>query len=695
MKYSLSSFYKDFVKEKILKKYLSGGKIPSSNEIDKTLNETIAISNEFRNPLLSSLNYYVENGETSSAKKTNEVYETIESDLTVCVKALLDQEDKVTNLYDTAFSKLKGLQNKVNLVKEEVENLLFQSNNTDIHEELFYEKFSSLDMVDQELSTVTVDLGSKEVVLSATSQNSIDVTPGVASVQVIPESNPKIVGSTDVGEMTIYNIFNNSNKVWMHQINASESLSTVYLDIFIRIPTIKDEVNKIVFEPYSVDIKTQTNIEIAHSADGLNWTYPDGEYRKRLDKTTSLSFAGISKEYWRIRLTKVGNDGFFSNFYVYNFGLKSLNFLGKSYDKVSKLDAGIFYSRPLYFKKDVNMANVKVCDNIPSSTSIKYHLAPIYESKVADLSNGTITAEDIFYYNLDLTDKKSVTLDFLNSSTAPILNGLVDENLSYKDKGFYDYCLDFVLPQGFIKNETTLLRSALDQTAHSQPGIEIKVNGTISGWQFDGNYYSTYLLIEDHNGYEIDLGSTELYVNNKAVQGKVVIPRGLNFIVTHRDNWKSLDMSTLPLEADQVVDQLYPYNHKYLIEGLGQELYGRDLNIVIDGMKLVDIIDKNRVYKRTVNKLWATKMREYPFDNFVSKNENELDAFSYKIDNTNQERIIVKYNPELGLLTSETFSIITKLHSAEKIKGLIFKAVMETESNKVSPTFTEYLVKIK
>jgi len=47
------------------------------------------------------------------------------------------------------------------------------------------------------------------------------------------------------------------------------------------------------------------------------------------------------------------------------------------------------------------------------------------------------------------------------------------------------------------------------------------------------------------------------------------------------------------------------------------------------------------------------------------------------------------------LIANETFSIITKLHSAENIKGLIFKAVLETSDNKISPVLTEYLVKIK
>lgn len=696
MKYSLSAFYKDYVKEKILKDYLKNGKIPSPNEVDESLAEVITTSNEFANPLLSSTDYYVENGSTSSAKKTNEVFTTIESDLSICVTALIDQEDKISNLYDTAYSKMAGLQNKINLIRQDVDKILFESKNTDTHEELFYEKFSSLDMVNQALTTASVDVKAKEVTLKSTEQYPIDISSAVDSIQVVPESNPKIINSTDVGEMVVTNIVKNNNKVWMHQVSATEALASARVDLIFRIPSVTTEINKVLFEPHSIDLKTQVNVEIAYSKDGLNWLYPDGEYKKRLDQATSLSFKGTTHEYWRIRFTKFGNDGFFSNFYVYNFGLKSVNFYGKKYDKISRLDLGYLYSKPLLFKNNIKKANVKVCENVPSDTKITYSLAPIYQSQLSDVVNGTLSAAQLYFYPLKLEDVDSVTLDFLNTSQAPSMHGVFASSLyTYKDQAQYDFCLDASLPVDFVKDQTIILRDHNDQFSFTALGQEKTYDGRFTGWNFDGNYYSTYVLIEDHNGLDIDLGSTEMFVNNIKVQGKAKLAQGLNFVVTHRDNWRSLDLTTLPLEADQTVDQLYPYNHKYLVEGLGDELYGRDLNLVIDDQKLVDIIDEEVLYPRVTNSCWSIKMKEVDFGSFVSKDKNELDVFSYKIDNTNQERIVVKSNPDLGLISNETFSIITKLHSAENIKGLIFKAVLETEDNKVSPILTEYLVKIK
>jgi hypothetical protein len=696
MKYSLSAFYQEFIKEKILKSFLAEGKIPTNNEIEEGVNSVLVTSNEFKNPILASVPYFILNGETSSASKTNNTFQAIESDLNICVKAVIDQEDKVSSLYDSSFSKISGLQNKITNLRQDVDRLLFQAKNTMANEELFYEKFQSIDMVDQKLTTASVDVNINEVVLKATEQIPISLSGSVDSFSVIPENNPRIINSTDVGEMVIANIIKNNNKVWMHQLSASEALSSATIDLIIRIPSLQTEINKILLEPFSVDIKTQVNIEVSYSKDGLNWIYPDGEYKKRLDKLTSLTFKGAQHEYWRIRFTKFGNDGFFSNFYVYNYGLKSLNFYGKTYNKVSRLDLGYFYSKPILFKNNIKMANVKVCETLPTSTSIAYSLAPIYQGSLSAITNGTLSPADLYYYPMNFSDVDSFTLDFLSTSTTPVINEILPSTvLTYKDKGYNDFCLDTILPTNYAKSQTIIMRDALDQTLHAAVGQESTFENQYAGWTFDGLYYSTYLLVEDYGGVEIDLGSTQMYINNTKVQGKVQLAQGLNFILTHRDNWKSLDLISLPIETDAIVDQLYPYNHKYLIEGLGPSLYGVSLTTDIAGTDLIDVIDKNKIYSHSSRNCWATKMKEVEFETFTAKEKNELDVFAYKIDNTNQERIVVKSDPDNGLINNETFSIITKLHSAENIKGLIFKAVMETENNTVSPVLTEYMIKIK
>lgn len=696
MKYSLSAFYKNFIKEKIFKDFLQKGKVPTQSEVDKELSKTIKESNDLASPLLSSFSYFVESGETSSARKVNQTFKTIESDLSVCVAAVIEQEKQIADLYDSSYSKIIGLQNKITTIKENVDKILFESKNTDTHEELFYEKFSSKEMVNQNLTNADVDEKTKEVTLKSTEQYYVDLKSLGALIQVNPEVNTKIVSSGDVGQMKISNILDNSNKVWMYQVSTSESLPSISVDVIVRIPAGAAEVSKIVFEPHSVNLKTQMSVEISFSSDGLNWLYPDGEKKKRLEQTTSLTFKMAKYEYWKIRFTKLGNDGFFSNFFVYNFGLKSLNFYGKKYDKISRLDIAYFYSKPIYFKKSIEMANIKVCHTIPEATSIKYFIGPIYSSQVLSIDNQTLSPENLSYYSLDINDRDSATIDFLNTENSPVIQGIkVNEELSYKDKGQYDYCIDALLPSNYTKTGTIILRNQLNQSLHDALGVEKKLNSKSYGWGFDGDYYSTYVLIEKDNGVEIDLGSTEMYINNLKVQGKVLLAKGLSFIVTHRDNWFSLDLSSLPVESDVSLDPLYPYNHKYLIEGFGDLLYGQNLNLVIDESKLIDIIDKQKSYPRSQNKCWSIKMKEVDFSSFVSKNKNELDVFSYKIDNTNQERIVVKSDPDLGLITNETFSIITKLHSAENIKGLIFKAILETDNNDVSPILTEYLVKVK
>src|SRR5690606_8537390 len=144
---------------------------------------------------------------------------------------------------------------------------------------------------------------------------------------------------------------------------------------------------------------------------------------------------------------------------------------------------GYLYSKPILFKNDIKIANVKVCESVPNKTSIKYYLAPIYASALADLTSGVTTADELYYYPLDLTDSDSVSIDFLNSSITPTIEGiLIDDMLGYKDRAQYDYCLDQILPLDYVKDQTTILRDALDQNSHITTGKENTILGQYSGW---------------------------------------------------------------------------------------------------------------------------------------------------------------------------------------------------------------------
>ncbi len=693
---TIGSIYSNFIKEKFIKDKLKQGVIPSPDEIDFYLKEMQEKYNNFSSPLLDLDAFFVSDEDESSSSRTNEMFNFMEMDLSVAVKSLMRQGQKISDLYDSSHSRLKSFEKRIEDAGSSIRDLLFGSRNTDRHEALFYEKFESTKKVDLVSTTANIDDVSNTVTLKVSSDSIIPIEPSDQYIEVVPSNDPSINSSEDTPGLDVVNLANSSGNIWQHQVMARQPLSQTHVDVIIRIPTGQTEVNKIVLEPANVNIKTQVNIELAYSNDKLNWLFPDGERKKRLVKKTTFDFKNTPAEYWRLRLTKFGNDGFFGNSYSYNFGLKNVLLLGKKYEKINRHDRSLLYSTVIDPQglDTINAINIRVCDTKPDMTEIDYEIAPLTESQIEGYGNGSILLEDLYFYPVILNDVDSVTLDLLKLAAEGVNNSILAvDSINYTDQKDGDFALD-VLIEDFNKNSTVIMRGAGDNTESSTPGKVQKLRENPEGWSYNGIYYSTSVMVESKNGETIDLGDTEMIINGKNISGKAVLKPGINHIVSPKRFWKTLDLTTLPQSDTETVDPLYPYNHKYLIEGVNSMLYSVDLTQVVDTLPIRNVIDPDNVYS-TKRLHWERKMKEDTFGVFESKSNLALDVFSYKMDNINQERIVVKSMTENGLMNRERFSIISKIQDSSPIKGLIFKAELSTEDVKTTPVLTEYLLKFR
>lgn len=687
MSESIGSIYLNYLKEQFIKDVIKTGKIPTTEEINVYLKAITQELDNLNSPLLTSKIYKIEEGEESSAKKMNKTFSTLHSDLSALTSSVLIQGNKITDIYDATTTKLSGISEKIGRIKSKSEDLLFGSKNSNRHEEIFYERFESFDMVDKELTTADVDISSNSVTLKFSENNVVTIPNASDNIEVVPESNSSIITSNDVQGLEIINILSPSGKRWAYQVKTKDAASQLYVDVIIRNPSNKNEVNRLIVDPAMINIKTQVNAEIAYSQDKLNWIYPDGEYRKRLIKKTAFDFSSVKAQYWRIRLIKYGNDGFFSNSYAYNYGLQSITFIGKSFEKVNRNDNSIFYSKVIKPQKALSAVNTRVCETKPYGTSIKYSIAPLTSMQCDNISNGTVSVDDLHYYLLDLADKESHTLDLARLAAQSTTEDLlISDQISYKDMGTNDRCLNLDVAAGINKTDAILLRGIGDNS-----GV---FNEDNSGWLFNGIYYSTNVLVENPEGELIDLGETNMLVNGVKVSGKIVLKTGLNHIISPKEHWQPISNLTKPESASVQLDPLYPYNHKFLIEGIGSRLYGNDLSAVIDNSTFLNVLDPDQKY-RTKRRLWKIKMREESFGVFESKEKTALDIFTYKLDNNNSERIVVKSVSETGSTDTESFSIISRIQDSTPIVGLIFKAELLTNDVRSTPVLTEYLLKFR
>jgi len=100
-------------------------------------------------------------------------------------------------------------------------------------------------------------------------------------------------------------------------------------------------------------------------------------------------------------------------------------------------------------------------------------------------------------------------------------------------------------------------------------GVTASSYQTPPGWLFDNvsQRYSTTLYVADSEGRWIDFGPNGVYVEGQQLTGKVYFTSGYTKVSTDDSNWELIDETIVDVESLKLADPLYPYNHKYLIEG--------------------------------------------------------------------------------------------------------------------------------
>ena len=693
---TVAEIYSNFLTEEYIREQLRQGVIPTPEQIESYIEGRANETNSFSQPLLTEKDYHIEEEEGSSSKKMNKTLSLLRTDLSVLYQALVDQGEQVSKIFDSNFARLRGFEKDIKELSEDVETLLFESQYSDRYEDIFYEKFKNNAEVDMERSTTFYNPNDKTITLKPdiTGILDFDIKRSDISVEVIDET--AVLSSNYVQDMEPENIFSEQNKVWQHQVNTSEDFPTFGIDLIVRLGDSSKELNKVILDPADASNRTQVSCEITVSPDGLNWSRVDGEWRKRLVGVTTFSFKSVSEQYIKFRFIKSGIDAVFENKYTYNFGIKSIKFMGSSFKIKKRTKTGTFFSKPILPKTNdtINKLGIMSCHVKPEGSKILYSIAPLNQSQLNNYYGGLLDLDTLLFYNLKLNESKEiVTFDTqsLLETEQTLSNITLDDGIDYRFKTSKQCALNLDI-SGLVKSETIVLRRAGQNYASLTTGKESYIDNNPFGWIEEGEYYSTYVRVTQFGGATLRLGNTTMVVNGNNASGQINLPVGYHRVKVHKNNWQSIDLTSITASSINP-DVLYPYNHKYLVEGLQEELYGIDLDADQGGWTYREKIDPQGVYNKQMEN-WAYRLKQLEEFNF-NASDSALDTFCYKADNSGVERIIVNTPNKNDLLLNERFSIITKAQDSDPIKGVILKAAFSTEDEKVTPLISEYLIRIK
>jgi len=695
---STSLIYKEYLTGNIVKNFLKKGTIPTKKDVEIELEAKIAENPFLDRPFINKSKYYIEEKEVSSASKINTSMDLIESDLTVIYRSLVSQAKKVTDSYDVIGSELNSIEKKIKRLEDKVQGLLLVGRNIDGYKDYLSDNFVNNDKTDLVNTSCFVDNAAGIVTLPLEGQSRIPLDLDESDVQFNVVTRDQLQSVTLAPGSTKLNAFKDENLIWSQKVNMARGAGRVTAELIFRINNTSSSVSKILLKPASSEEGSISTAILQYSDDGLNWSNVDGEGTLRIIEDTSFNFSPVKANYWKIIFNKSGYDEFLGGAYIYEFGLKSVQMYGASYEDI----AGTLYSKALRTdsSQSFNRVSLKVCEHLPENTDIKYRLAALTAAERIEYNLGNIGLNDLNFVSIDPLDRdvrsNQIIIDFsrLDPMTGISSTYSMDDGIDFRYRSNFSKAINYSLPTSVIKEETKVLRNTGDNALDSGSNTSVKVNRISNGWGFDGINYSCELYISENSGKIIDFGPNEIELDNAKTNGRTFLSKGFHKFKTHKDSWREFAPQDITSSTSENPDVLYPFNHKFLIEGLGDSLYGIDLIGDLGGATRKEIIDPDGVYIQP-ERYWEKTIESLSIYDFIENvEEDNTDIFSIIKDFNGTERIIIKHDPEPGLLDEEKLAIITKTANSDLFESIILKAELTSENSEVTPILQDYLIRL-
>lgn len=556
----LSQVHKlDFL-DRYISETLSAGNIVSSLDIQ-------GLDTNFSIPRFSSLDSNILPDSISSATFCNSLMNIAIEDLGVIYKYLDSKFIEIEQSASNSILKIRKLGKRITQDNERVRNLLLLQQYTDGYFNYISETFSNNSRVDSSSTTI---LSNSVVTVGPASMGLTLIDTSTASISFTVLSKNSLISSSDMAGSSLTNCLKNDSSFWQAKI-VSSSDSSVTAEVIINLQSSVD-ISRIDISPHSAG-----NMTIMYSTDNYTWTnISTATAEVRID-------VSIIARYIKIVFQKTSYDYMEGDYFVYLIGLNRISI----YESEVTEDESTFLSTALSITgTTIGSASLDVCESLPTGTTIDFYLSasntttpgtfipvdPLSRSvknysSVVDFSKST----EVTVSGVVLSYQKGVESKFtsparnytiINNSTAGVVDtsSCVSSDRRYILPDNSHYLLNHVIASGVNISDGTLEVWRNTPTGN-------KVRGVQSGWSYSSPYYQTTLLVEESEGKEINFGTGIVEIDNISSTGKVKITQGYHIIRIHENNWREITTGLTSLSSLKSADSLYPFNHRYLIEG--------------------------------------------------------------------------------------------------------------------------------
>lgn len=712
----------ELVLEKILMELLLHGESPRLSTITTDMN-TYEADHDLSKPVFSSDTYQVSKGEASSASKYNNANYDIQQDLKVLYKFLFDVSDQELRDFQRWKTEAQLIENRLDQLVDRVESLLLLSNDTAGYFNYVQDNFTDSSKVDLSNSTALVNMkrGIVTIGTSSTGTTRVDLSNLTDSdVQFTVLTRNNLVSDVQAeGSRPSYAVNPNSN-YWQERVYTNKP-GAVTAELKIKFPE-TTSVSRVDVDLHTSSSAAAVQVIVMYSTDNYNWqTVPTSAFAQSFIDKATFTFTPVNVNWMKLVMTKPGHDLISNGLYDYEFGLDGVAFFNEGFDTTSS--ASILYSKPLSvtgadgLPEDFSRVVLETCETVPTGTTIDYYvgvsnsdsavLSGINFVNIDPLNREDTTAPSI----LDFGDLSEVTIEDIIPSFDPgatntalrnpaaaftylssVTDGVattttaVSSAQRYAFKNTNERILDLSLGPSISVAQGTI---ELWRNVHVS-GSVLEVRGESNGWRFEDPYYKTTVRVGNANGYTVDWGTKAAFVDGAVSRGQQTISFGHHTIWVHKDNWDYIDASLVTdLASLKAADSLYPYNHRYIVEGF---VYPTDWTTGVEKVyKGFDLVAEYLMQEISI------------FDLMNSLPANDYSRFAIDYDTGDASRtgastdpirvFVIKVDESQSDFTNEQFVLRFKAANT-MYKYLYFKAVLSTTDSTISPLLDSYRIKV-
>ena len=670
---SIALRYREYLANQILIEYLLNQINPTISQLESDLRDYDEWFTDMSKPQISFKDVSVEEREESSASKFNETQVSLSDDLKVLYQHTAAQIDSSVQFLNRNLSEVSMLKSILKELEDEVDQLLLANKDTEGYFQFFMDSFKSLKFVDLSSTTAEVDLNGayvimKEGLASRVKHNLNFLQASAVNFTILTRQDSHgIVESESVAADNIVDAFKDGEAHW-RQTLVTTSPMTVTVELKVDIGENKD-VSKIEFVNFQDDAYSAMTVQVQYSNDNYNWfDWPGDPFVQNIRAKGTFSAVATRMRWVRFEITRSGYDAVRDGKYHVDFGARRISFYGLDYDT----DGSRLQSKAISPEEKegqigyINRVSIESCEDLPQQTDVLWYVS---------FDDG---GEWIPISPVQRTDVKFSKVVSLNK-IAQQFNGPYGYTTPVEQVNNEDIAIDF--------DATTLdpLSTVVWRNIGEVGNVDT-VRSVQRGWQFDDEFYACYVWVNSFTGHIVDLGDTEAELDGS---GKITIPYGRHYFRTRQQNWFSLGELT---EIDQEItdggelndtvvgsltDPLYPFNHKYLIEGVPyqDDLEGRD--------------ERTRIYLG-VNRFAGERPEMISaFD--LTENARSDD---YTLVAKSNNRFILKHNPAVEDAANEEFLLQSFFSSATDLPtSVLVRADLTSEQAGVSPVLYDYKVK--